>query len=145
MGFLDRVFKRPAEPSITRCAVPGRAGSMTAHQAWAVVVPKARALDPHAQLTLITSGLDMNHMGCSRTWEFIFFLPKRNATAMLSLEPDTQSADVDNAQCILTQRINPASAFDARRRPSQTAFVIRRKWWQVFLLLASISWPGLVI
>jgi hypothetical protein len=115
MGFLDRVFKRPAEPSITRYAVPGRAGSMTAHQAWAVVVPIARALDPHAQLTLITSGLDMNHMGCSRTWEFSFFLPKRNVTAMLSLEPDPQSADVDSAQCILTQRINPASAFDARK------------------------------
>jgi hypothetical protein len=56
MSFLDRVLKQPAEPSITRCAVPGRVGSMTAHQAWAVVVPVVKALDPNAQLTLITSG-----------------------------------------------------------------------------------------
>ena len=117
MSFFDRVFRKPAEPSITQRAVPGRSGSMTAHQAWAVVVPVARALDSHATLTLITSGLDMNLMGCSRTWEFIFFLPERNATVMLSLEPDPQSENVDSAQSILTQRIKPASVLDARRPP----------------------------
>ncbi len=117
MRFLDRVFGKPEERSITQRAVPGLAGSMTVHQAWAVVLPAARALDPHARLTLITSGLDMNDMGCSRTWEFIFFLPKRNATAMLSLEPDPRSEDVDTAPSILTQRINPASVLDATRRP----------------------------
>jgi hypothetical protein len=122
MRFRDRLFKRASERSITRWAVPGRAGSMTAHEAWAVVSPVAQGLDPQARLTLITSGLDMNHAGCSRTWEFIFFLPKRNATAMLSLEPDSESADVDSAQCILTQRINPASALDAQRLPFPDCF-----------------------
>ena len=117
MRFFDRLFKRPTERSITRWAVPGRASSMTAHEAWAVVSPVAQGLDPQARLTLITSGLDMNHAGCSRTWEFIFFLPKRNATVMLSLEPNSQGADVDTAQCILTQRIKPASAADTRKPP----------------------------
>lgn len=95
---------------------------MTAHQAWSVVAPIARALDRHARLTLITSGLDMNHKGCSRTWEFILFLPKRNATAMLSLEPDPQCADVDSASCILTQRINQASSIDSGRPPFPERF-----------------------
>jgi hypothetical protein len=90
---------------------------MTAHRAWTVVAPVVKDLDPHAELTLITSGLDMNHKGCSRTWEFIFFLPNRNATVMLSLEPDAESSDVDSAQCILTQRVKPASALDAQRPP----------------------------
>ena len=122
MGFLDRFFNKPTEPSITKCPVPERAGSMTARQAWAVVAPVTKTLDPHARLTLITSGLDMNHEGCSRTWEFIFFLPKRKATAMLSLEPDPENSDVDRAQCILTQRINPASALDAQRPPFPDPF-----------------------
>ena len=117
MTFLDRLFNRPAQASITKCPIPGRAGSMTAHQAWAVVAPVAKSLDPNGKLTLITSGLDMNHEGCSRTWDFIFFLPKRNVTAMLSLAPDTDSLDVDRAQCILTQRIQPAFALDAQRPP----------------------------
>jgi hypothetical protein len=88
---------------------------MTAHQAWAVVAPMANALDQHAKLTLITSGLDMNNKGCSRTWEFIFFLPKHNLTGMLSLEPDPQTADVDSSPYILTQRINRASSIDKNR------------------------------
>ena len=118
MRFLDRFLSKPAQAaSVTKSVVTGLTGSMTAHRAWAVVAPMAKALDPHAKLTLITSGLDMSHEGRSRTWEFIFFLPKRNATAMLSLEPDTESSDVDSAQCILTQRIKLASALDAQRPP----------------------------
>lgn len=57
----------------------------------------------------------MNEKGCSRTWEFIFFLPTRSVTVMLSLEPDHKSADVDSSPCILTQRINQASSIDANR------------------------------
>jgi hypothetical protein len=88
---------------------------MTAHQAWAVIAPLAKTLDPHPGLTLITSGLDMDHKGFSRTWEFLFFLPKRNATVMLGVEPDPGNSDIDKAQCILTQRIHPASSVDAQR------------------------------
>lgn len=115
MGFLDRLFNKPIESSITRRAVPELSGSVTAYQAWAVVAPIVKALDRHAKLTLITSGLDMNNKGCSRTWEFIFFLPERNVTVMLSLEPDPQTAEVDSSPCILTQRINQASSIDANR------------------------------
>jgi len=112
---LDRLANKPAEASITREAVSGRVGSMTAHQVWALVAPVAKALDPNPKLTLITSGLDMNPKGCSRTWEFIFYLPKRSATGMLSLEPDPESLDVDKAQCFLTQRIKPASSREAEK------------------------------
>ena len=115
MGLLDRLFNKPIAPSVTKRAVPELSGSMTAHQAWAVVAPLVRGLDRNARLTLITSGLDMNHEGRSRTWEFIFLLPQRNLTVMFSLEPDPQSADVDGSPCILTQRINQASATDATR------------------------------
>src|SRR5512147_2199937 len=108
MGLFTRRTDRPAEPSITTRAVPERYGGMTAHEAWAVVTPVATALDPLAKLTLITSGLDMSPEGRSRIWEFIFFLPGRNATVMLSLEPDADSEDVDTAQSVLTQRIRSA-------------------------------------
>lgn len=115
MGLLDRLFHKPVAPSVTKRAVPELSGSMTAHQAWAAVAPLVRELDRNARLTLIASGLDMNHEGRSRTWEFIFLLPQRNLTVMFSLEPDPQSADVDNSPCILTQRINQASSVDANR------------------------------
>jgi len=115
MGFFDRFFNKPTEPSITRRTLPGLAGRITAHQAWAVTAPVAKALDQHASLTLITSGLDMDHKGCSGTWEFIFFLPKHNATLMLSVEPDPENSDIDTAQRILTQRIHPASPMEAQR------------------------------
>lgn len=115
MGFFDRFFNKPTGPSITRRTVPELCGGMTAHQAWAVVAPMVKAMDRHARLTLITSGLDMSERGCSRTWEFSLFLPTRSVTVMLSLEPDPQSADVDGSPCILTQRINQASSIDDTR------------------------------
>ena len=115
MGLFDRLLNKPTKPSITRRALPGHPGRMTAHQAWALIAPVAEGLDAHAGLILITSGLDIDHKGFSRTWEFIFFLPKRNATLMLSVEPDPEDADIDKAQCILTQRIHTASSVDAKR------------------------------
>lgn len=113
MGFFDRRPDKPAKPSITRQPVSGHYGSMTACEAWAVVAPVAAGLDPASRLTLITSGLDMSPEGLSRTWEFIFHLPGRNATAMVSLEPEEGAEDVDTAQTVLTQRIGPA--IDAER------------------------------
>lgn len=113
MSFFGRFFNKPVEPSVTRRAVPGSAGTSTAHQAWALVHPVVSDLDPDARLTLISSGLDMNHKGGSRTWEFVFFLPTHNATVMLSLEPDTNSPDIDFAQSVMTQRINSATPLDA--------------------------------
>ena len=115
MGFFDRFSNKPIKPAITQRAVPEICGSMTAHQAWAVVAPIAKAMDRQARLTLISSGLDMSDKGRSLSWDFIFFLPARNLTVMLSLEPDPQSADVDHSPCILTQRINQAFAIDASR------------------------------
>ncbi len=64
----------------------------------------------------------MSPEGRSGTWEFIFYLPKLNANAMLSLEPDPDNEDVDNAPRVLTQRINPAAGIDAQRRPLPESF-----------------------
>jgi hypothetical protein len=80
------------------------------------------SLDRQAKLILITNGFDMNHSGCLRTWEFIFFIPKGNVTVMLILEPDPQTADVDSSPCILTQRIKKASSIDANRPAFQNQF-----------------------
>jgi hypothetical protein len=123
MGFFDRRPGKPAGSTVTRQPVPGHHGGMTAYEAWAVVAPAAAGLDPAPRLTLITSGLDMSHEGRSRAWEFIFYLPTRNATAMLSLGPEEGAEDVDTAQSILTQRIGPAinagrPAFPVRFRDS---------------------------
>jgi hypothetical protein len=117
MGFLDRQINRQAETHITRSAVCGYRGSITAHQAWSVAAPVARRLDPRARMTLITSGLDMDHYGRSRTWEFIFYIPGQNATMMLSLEPDPDSPDIDTAPSVLTQRLRQAFPDDALRPP----------------------------
>jgi hypothetical protein len=114
MSLMDRLFNKPPKASATR-TILGLTGAMTAHQAWAEAAPVAKALDPDAKLTLITSGLDMSPEGRSRTWEFIFFLPRRKATAMLSLEPDPQSQDVDHAKVVLTQRTGAASALDTQK------------------------------
>lgn len=80
-----------------------------------MVAPVARELDSCPRLTLITSGLDLDHQGFSRTWEFILFLPGRSATLMLSIEPDPSHDDPVSAPSLLTQRLRPASADDARR------------------------------
>lgn len=108
MRFPGRRSEPPPARTVTQSLVPGRRGSMTAHEAWAVAAPAARALDAGARLTLLTSGLDMSREGRSRTWEFLFFLPDRNATAMLSLEPEPGAEDVDIAHTVLTRRIGPA-------------------------------------
>ncbi len=116
--FLRRFLNRAIEPSITQNHVPRLSGPLTAHQAWFVVIPIAKALDRRAELTLITSGLDIDHEGRSRTWEFNFYLPKRKATVMLSLGPETKDAndaDIDSLPYVLTQRINQASSFDSKR------------------------------
>jgi hypothetical protein len=88
---------------------------MTAREAWVHVAAVATALDPRARLTLITSGSDMSPAGRSRTWEFIFHLPGRHATVMLSLEPEPDSPDVDTARSMLTRRVRHAAAIDAER------------------------------
>ncbi len=54
--------------------------------------------------------------------ECIFYLPGRGATAILSLEPDAGSEDVDCARSVLTQRVRPASAIDADRPPFPDRF-----------------------
>ncbi len=115
MGIFSRLIEQPMEPRISTSAVQGVPGNMTAHQAWAVVAPEVRSLDPDAKLTLITSGLDINSQGCSRTWEFIFIMPNRKATIMMSLGPDPYAADIDHSAPLLTQRINQATPIKAQQ------------------------------
>ena len=114
MGTLNRILSSSRQQDITKTIIPECTGSMTAGRAWAVVAPLAERHDPQARLKLITSGTDISHEGRSRTWEFIFFLPSRNATVMLCLESDPHSEDIDTAPCILTQRLSPASSFDTK-------------------------------
>ncbi|MFA5027237.1 MAG: hypothetical protein WC713_05130 [Candidatus Methylomirabilota bacterium] len=115
MGLVDRLFKKPDDfPVITRTP-SGISGRMTAHQAWAVAAPMAKAADDGARLTLITSGLDLDRQGCSRTWDFLFYLPNRTLTMMLSLEPDPQSEELEIGPVIVTTRTHKASSSDSAR------------------------------
>ncbi|NLX48831.1 MAG: hypothetical protein GXY82_02930 [Methanospirillum sp.] len=88
---------------------------MTEHQAWKVIGSEVAELDRRARLTLVTSGLDLDHGGRSRHRVFIAYLPGRNAVVMLSLEPDPGSEDVESAGPVLTRRLRPADAVDAAR------------------------------
>lgn len=114
MSLLDRLFKKPLKPSVSQQPT-GLSGPLTLHEALAVTIQIATGLDTEAKLTFITSGLDMQQDGRSRTWEFICILPNRGATLMLSLEPDTRAEDPDKAATILTKRVNAVSTLDSRR------------------------------
>lgn len=82
-----------------------------------MTAPVACRLDPQARLTLITSGLDMDQCGRSRTRKSLFCLPGQTATMMLCLEPDPDSPAIDTAPSVLTQRFSQASPDNARRPP----------------------------
>jgi len=109
MTLFDRFRNRPLQASTTQRKVRDQPGPMTAHEAWAIVRPVAHELDPRARLTFITSGLDMSREGRSFTWEFLFHLPGGRARALLTLEPNRETGDIDNAPIILVQRLTPAS------------------------------------
>jgi hypothetical protein len=121
MGLFNRFFNKPLKPSVSK-RPSGLSGPITLHEALAVALPAATEIDAKARLVFITSGLDMQPDGRSRTWEFIFVLPDRIATVMLSLEPDIQLEDPDEASTILTKRVNPASSNDMKcpSLPTQT-------------------------
>ena len=111
-GFFSQ---KSQEPPVTRYPVPHLSGSMTVRQAWSEAARAASELDPRFRLTVVTSGLDVNFEGRSRTWEFIFFLPGRSETALVTLEADPMNEDVDSAGCILTRRLQPASPQDGKK------------------------------
>lgn len=112
MGFVDQILGRVSKPSIKRRTVPECVGDITVHSAWIIVSQIAEQHDHKAKLTFITSGMDLNREGRSHTWEFFFLLPSRKSTAMISLEPDSQCENVDNAPCILIQRLKPTIPSD---------------------------------
>ena len=72
--------------------------------------PEAKKLDESAGLTFMTSGLDIDRMGRSRTWEFLFVVPKLRATALVTLGPSDDADDVDRAPIHMTLRLKAASA-----------------------------------
>jgi len=115
MNLFDRLRNQPVRPSTTQWQVSEQPGPLTSHEAWAIVGPVARELDPQARLKFITSGLDMSREGRSFTWEFLFDLPGGRAQALLSLEPSREAAGIDDAPIILVQRLNPVSAAESNR------------------------------
>jgi len=110
MSILDRFLRRTAQSPIAQRRVRDEPGPLTAHEARAIVQPTALQLDAHARLMFVTSGLDISLEGCSFTWEFSFYLPKRKGQALLSLVPSEEAPEIDDAPIILIQRINPSPA-----------------------------------
>jgi hypothetical protein len=110
-----RMQNSSIKSSITQRKVRDQPGPLTAHQAWEIMLPVAKELDSQAQLTFITSGLDMSREGRSFTWEFLFILPKPGVRVLLSVEPSSGAEDIDNAPVMLVQRLNPVSAAEVSR------------------------------
>ena len=118
MKILNPSSTLPLESSITRQRVRDEPGPLTAHQAWEIVRTAARALDPDARLTLLTSGLDISPTGRSFTWEFGFELPQRRAAALLSVEPSGEGEDIDSDPIMLVQRLGPGATTEVSQRPA---------------------------
>ena len=118
MGLFDRFRSTPLTLSTTRRSVRDEPGPLTAHEAWALAEPAARALDPTAQLTLLTSGLDLGPDGRSFTWEFGFDLLRRKAYVLITIEPSGEGEDIDDDPVVLVQRVRPVDGSELGRRPA---------------------------
>ena len=116
MGLFDRFQKQALSPSTTRRVVRDEPGPLTAHEAWEIVRPAARALDPRARLTVVTSGLDVSPEGRSFVWEFGVDLPSRKGAAQIGIEPVEGVGDIDDAPVALVQRVRPLAASEIGRR-----------------------------
>jgi hypothetical protein len=67
---------------------------------------EALALDARAQLVFVTSGTDIRTDGKSFTWEFLFALPGRHASILLSYGPPESCEDVDIAPVAVVMRVS---------------------------------------
>jgi hypothetical protein len=108
MGLFDRLRKRPAVPSTARRLVREQPGPMTVHESWAIAYADVKKLDGSARLTFVTSDLNIDHMGRSRTWEFMFVVPRLRAMALVTLSPADDGEDVDSAPIHMTLRLTGA-------------------------------------
>jgi len=108
MGLSDTLPKRLAVPSTERRLVREQSGPMTVHESWAIVCADVKKLDESARLTFVTSGLSIDQIGRSRTWEFMFVVPRLRADAPVTLSPADDAEDVDSAPIYMTLRLTAA-------------------------------------
>ena len=101
----------------TRRTVREAPGPLSARQAWELVQPVLRNLDPAPRLTLLTSGLDLNSAGLSFTWEFGFELPATGQYALLGIVPSGEGPSIDTDALVLEQRLQPLRRMPAVARP----------------------------
>lgn len=99
-------------------------GPLTAHEAWAYAKVEALELDVRAQLVLVRSGTDIRTDGKSFSWEFLFVLPGRNASILLSYGSPENCQDIDGAPVEEVMRVSVTSRplqralpFDFRNSP----------------------------
>jgi hypothetical protein len=122
MGLFDKLRNRPSVPSTERRLAREQPGPMTAHESWAIAHPEVKKLDEAAKLTLVTSGLDIDHAGRSFTWEFMFVVPRLRATALVTLAPADDAEDVDRAPIHMTLRLSAAAESELTRAGLPVAF-----------------------
>lgn len=122
MGLFDKLRNRPSVPSTERRLAREQPGPMTAHESWAIAYPEMKKLDEAAKLTLVTSGLDIDHRGRSTTWEFMFVVPRLRATALVTLAPQEDAEDVDRAPIQMTLRLSVAPDSELTRAGLPVAF-----------------------
>lgn len=117
MNFLDRIFKKPLQPSVTRKLIREDPGPLTVFDAWGYAKAEALSLDPEAKLILITSGTDIRPDGKSFTWEFLFFLNSRQARVSLTYGPSDDAADIESASVMVVKRVSRATDNSALALP----------------------------
>lgn len=124
MSFLDKIFKKPLQPSVTKKLVRENPGPLTVFEAWVYAKEEALSLNSEAKLILITSGTDIRSDGKSFIWEFLFSLNSRQARVLLTYGPSDDAVDIESASIMLVKRVSKATdrsvlalPFDFRNSP----------------------------
>jgi hypothetical protein len=89
-------------------------GRITARDALTLVHPLAQETSRQPVLVLITSGSDINAVGLSGSWEFVYHFPDRSAQAVYSIEPE--DPETDDGRLLVKWRVSPRP--DAQGTPA---------------------------
>lgn len=102
----------------------GTQGRVTAQQAWEHIAPRVHALDPATQLTMVSSGEDIDSDGASSKWEFACLLATQLGHAWYIFEP----SDYEDEQAPLLMHEHVKPFITAQRRATMPADTSARLW-----------------
>ena len=102
--------------------------SITAREAWEIVEPRTKAIEPTARLIAVASGEDISSRGTASSWVFAFLLAERRGRAWFSFKP----SDYDDAEAplLLDEQIRP---FGSAQQGAALPPEVRADLWQTIL------------